>query len=484
MENYYFKKYNKYKFKYLKLKKQVAGAGKGEVNRMNEDSKETAKELNKQLSDLNITKKLKNFYDEKIKLNNQVFGNRRDSEEVKKEKKEKAINELKDQTIKSIFSVDIEPEKLQDLLPALKQDSSQHVSYSEKLEELIGKGIFDDLFKSIETSDLLKNINSIINLYRVVISDENQIPVDRTIIENNIGSKEQMKKFWGEDLVDSLCNKDDRLKYNCFLCSGEISADHKIEMEHKIDTKNAHLIFHPVKLELITLDKKAKEPASPKAPASPNTKMDDKKIDNYMTQWTNFANHSDLSDLYMVINSNTYNSDTYMKNVNDRMKDVNKSMNDLSITFKNYLEKSYIIENDDFNLAFSVIKFWLVEYAYAHHTCNNKKSARTFYKNDKVDSDELDKYYDALKSEVTPVEGHPMKKQRKVTEDNQKEVIKTQIESDPNYQETFICSLELLKRYENEIYSNYAGIKNIDKDLARKILIVKITRMLAYGRSK
>ena len=58
-----------------------------------------------------------------------------------------------------------------------------------------------------------------------------------------------MKKFWGKDLVNKLHAKE--IQYNCFLCSGAITTHHKIEMEHKIDTKNAHLIFHPLKLELI-----------------------------------------------------------------------------------------------------------------------------------------------------------------------------------------------------------------------------------------
>jgi hypothetical protein len=216
-----------------------------------------------------------------------------------------------------------------------------------------------------------------------------------------------------------------------------------------------------------------------------------------MTQWTNFANHSDLSDLsdlYMVINNNTYNSDTCMKNVNDKM-------NDLSDNFKEYLQvNSYNIENNDFNLAFSVIKFWLVEYAYAHQKCNSEKSAKTFYKNEEeatesnnIAMEKLDEYYNTLRIKVNPEDFYKVKKQRvdeegvdeKVDEgDNQNKVISEKLNAgNSNYKETFICSLELLKKYEKEIYTNYAKIKNIDEDLARKILIVKITRMLAYGRS-
>ena len=75
MENYNFKKYYKYKFKYLKLKKQIAGSEKGEVYRINKQNKDTAENLSKQLKKVNITEKLKEFYDKRIEINNQVFLN-------------------------------------------------------------------------------------------------------------------------------------------------------------------------------------------------------------------------------------------------------------------------------------------------------------------------------------------------------------------------------------------------------------------------
>jgi hypothetical protein len=484
MENYYFKKYNKYKFKYLKLKKQVAGSGKlaassvtMEVVSINEQEKYKFKESIKEGIDLKDI--LEQFEEKKKKIEAEPI--KRNSKKAK-EKREEQLKEVAKETLEEIFTkrTNYLKHQIDEMIKALQIDGSQNPSYSGNLEKIINTDIFNNLFESIsgDNKNIFTNIKRILSLiWRV--SNEKDKHFQREDLEYRTSSKEQMKKFWGNRLVDGLCNKDDRLKYNCFLCSGAITKHHKIEMEHKIDTKNAHLIFHPLKLELIKLELiKSNEPGTP-------SKNDD-KMDNYMTQWIEFANadenYSKLLDLYMLINSKTDNSNTCMKNVNDRM-------NDLSENFKKYLvEKFFNIVENDFSLAFSVIKFWLVEYAYAHETCNGEKSDKTFYNNDEVDMGELNEYYTSLEEKVKPEvskvksEEVPAPKKRKVEgEDDQDEVISKQLNPDnTNYQKKFICSLKLLKKYEKEIFAKYANIKNIDVKLAKKMLAIKILRMLAF----
>ena len=161
-----------------------------------------------------------------------------------------------------------------------------------------------------------------------------------------IKEENQMKDIWGNTVTDYAKSKN----ACCYLCNVKIVERAPPEMEHKIVCPivfTQFLHYNRLKKLYFTGDNTAR---------------------SIFMLWSDFKRQHDdsLKKLYMLINCSP--NTKYQKN------NIDTKFNNIFEEFKIYITKEQIKINDnEFIFYKSFIKFWLMEFAYAHHTCNQGK---------------------------------------------------------------------------------------------------------------
>ena len=264
---------------------------------------------------------------------------------------------------------------------------------------------------------------------------------DCTSTSGTSGIKEQiqMQDMWGKELT-KWAKKDKETC--CYLCGHKIvnisGKDGVVpEMEHK---KPCTLAFTTGGLHYRALDL---------------YKFDDKKETIYK-QWKTFVNENlnNFKELYNLINcSNDYTKET-----------INTSFNNI---FKNFRDSIDVTINDQTDFFEELIKFWLLEFAYSHHTCNQAKSSH-----DLIDDTQYNRFTSNIQNRInnnntkTKLELH--------------NTIDNNIINGANNRKDRTCiMLEHLKSTSEEITNKYNAISNvlnIDHESAKLLIIAKNIR--------
>lgn len=162
-----------------------------------------------------------------------------------------------------------------------------------------------------------------------------------------IKEENQMKDIWGKEVTDYAKSQN----ACCYLCNVKIVERAPPEMEHKIVCPivfTQFLHYNRLKKLYFTGDNTAR---------------------SIFMLWSDFKRQHDdsLKKLYMLINCSP--NTEYPKD------SIDKKFNDIFEEFKIYIknEQIRINNNNEFIFYKSFIKFWLMEFAYAHHTCNQGK---------------------------------------------------------------------------------------------------------------
>ena len=169
----------------------------------------------------------------------------------------------------------------------------------------------------------------------------------RGCVTRNIGDAQQMKDMWGRNVTEYAKSAEAK----CYLCGLKIVPYNSCpEAEHKLPAVNMFTDFHHYRILNIYRGKEL-----------------DGVEESIYTLWNNFINnrYTDnteiLKDLYKAINE----TDEYESDNVDQL--YNKLYNTFLIQIGGGL-------NDGMgSYAKDLIKAWLIEFAYAHHICNQVK---------------------------------------------------------------------------------------------------------------
>ena len=186
-----------------------------------------------------------------------------------------------------------------------------------------------------------------------------------------IVEKQQFRDMWGSHVFNQSKTAD----CVCYLCGLPIVPQAPPEMEHKIPSPVMFTtIMHYRQMTMFY----AGEP--------------NKSQDSVYTKWHRFINNADnnanLLRLYNLINGapNTLTSNDYPKDGIDTL---------FSEIFKAFLpDIPYIVRKKKEDFFRYLIKYWLLEFAYSHHLCNQAKSDLPICHTE-------DKYYTAFSNSVS-----------------------------------------------------------------------------------
>jgi hypothetical protein len=170
----------------------------------------------------------------------------------------------------------------------------------------------------------------------------------RTMLERGKTNESQMASVWGNKIVNwAKCSRDNANCPCCFLCGLPIKSANSA-MEHKI----------------------------PSVPAYLNAPHFDRIGQDFFKMWQNYIksqnNFKKLTELYNTINC--WSTDSYNTDL------VNNIFNDIFDAAT--LQK----DPPNYNYWRELLKFWMMEFAYAHAICNSAKSA-TFICGDLTSAD-------------------------------------------------------------------------------------------------
>ena len=260
-----------------------------------------------------------------------------------------------------------------------------------------------------------------------------------------IKEEKQMTDIWGKDVTahakEYAC---------CYLCNVQIVKRAPPEMEHKIVCPivfTQFLHYNRLKKLYFTGD----------------------IMNTIFTLWSVFkdANQTNFQTLYILINCSSSNS--YPKTV------INTGFNDIFKEFKTHIIKSGIKITDRFNNEFlfykSFIKFWLMEFAYAHHTCNQGKHYHSY--NTSCGINDGTAQISKRSNSITD---------NKVTIENQEAGITQIVKGTKNRQTYLINHFKHIIECGKAVCDNYHYISNatsqIDAELATNIFIIKNLRRM------
>lgn len=262
-----------------------------------------------------------------------------------------------------------------------------------------------------------------------------------------VKEEQQMKDIWGIKVVTDYAKSK---KSCCYLCKKNIVPS-VTEMEHKIVCPIVFTQFlHYNKLKKLFF-------------TGNNTSI--------FILWGEFkkTNQDSLTELYKLINCSSSNK-SYPK------EDINAKFIHIFSLFENYIKEEISIYNyDQFNKEFifykSFIKFWLMEFAYAHHTCNQGKHHHSYNTICGI-NEGIKQTYKRSKSTSDP----------KVTKEHRDANITTIVKGTNNRKPYLIAHFNHIKECGNEVCSNYHFIsratERIDAELATSIFIIKNLRRM------
>lgn len=168
----------------------------------------------------------------------------------------------------------------------------------------------------------------------------------RRCVTRNIGDAQQMKDMWGRNVTEYAKSAEAK----CYLCGLKIVPYNSCpEAEHKLPAVNMFTDFHHYRILNIYKGKEL-----------------DGFEESIYTLWNNFINNRYGLD-------NTENLKHLYKAINETDKYDNANVNSLyDNLYSNFLIQ--IDLNDGIgSYAKDLIKAWLIEFAYAHHICNQAK---------------------------------------------------------------------------------------------------------------
>lgn len=271
-----------------------------------------------------------------------------------------------------------------------------------------------------------------------------------------IKEENQMKDIWG-NTVTNYAKTDDA---HCYLCNNNIVTRAPPEMEHKIVCPIVFTQFlHYNKLNKLFFT------------GDTTTSI--------FTLWSDFkkkTNQEILKDLYNLINCSPSNKQYPTDSINTKFKNIFEN-------FKKYINKEISIHtgnefNKEFTFYKSFIKFWLMEFAYAHHTCNQGKHHHPYNTSC------------GMKTGMTQIAKRSKSQtDDKVTKEDQDVGMAEIVKGVTNRKKYLIKHFEHIIECGNEVCSNYHFIsratERIDKELATSIFIIKnLRRMYQSTRAR
>lgn len=299
------------------------------------------------------------------------------------------------------------------------------------------------IHKLLNMENNVSNLNNQLkNIAKEVFNTIMEPRKDCTSTSGTSGIKEQiqMQDMWGKELT-KWAKKDKETC--CYLCGHKIvniSGKGGVvpEMEHK---KPCTLAFTNSSLHYRALDL---------------YKFDDKKETIYK-QWKTFVNKNlnNFKELYNLINcSNDYDKET----INTRFNNI----------FKSFCDSIEVTINDQTYFFEELIKFWLLEFAYSHHTCNQAKSSH-----DLIDDTQYTQFTSKIQNRIL---NNNNKTKLEVTQTGDNNIINGA--ANDRKDRTRIM-LEHLKSTSDEIMNKYSAISNvlnIDHESAKLLIIAKNIR--------
>lgn len=268
-----------------------------------------------------------------------------------------------------------------------------------------------------------------------------------------IKEEKQMTDIWGKNVTahakEHAC---------CYLCNVKIVKRAPPEMEHKIVCPIVFTQFlHYNRLKKLYF-------------TGNNTSI--------FTLWNEFKhkNKDPLQKLYDLINCSESNKGYPKKN-------INTNFDTIFSTFEKYINGAISIHNiENFNNEFlfykSFITFWLMEFAYAHHTCNQGKHYHPYTTSCGINDGTTQI---AKRSKSTT--------DKKVSIENEDAGI-TQIVKGTKSRKTYLIEhFKHIIECGREVCNNYHFISNatadIDAELATNIFIIKnLRRMYQSTKNK
>jgi len=306
-----------------------------------------------------------------------------------------------------------------------------------------------------ELSDLIKglNLNDISPVYnKQLLECFNQANVTGIKIRDAScdfrQEEQQMKDIWGGTVTNHAKSNETC----CYLCNVQIAPNAPPEMEHKIVCPivfTQFLHYNILKRLYFTED----------------------DTTSIFMLWNDFkkikTNQEILKDLYNLINCSP-SKDSYPKQV------IDNKFNNIFSSFEDYIRGQQIIinnNNNEFTFYKSFIKFWLMEFAYAHHTCNQGKHHHSY--NTICGINEGIKQTCKRSKSTTD---------SKVIKEHQAINIGEIVTGVKNRKDYLIAHFNHIKECGSEVCNNYhyisKAIQPIHEELAKNIFIVKNLRRM------
>ena len=262
-----------------------------------------------------------------------------------------------------------------------------------------------------------------------------------------IKEENQMKDIWGITVTDYA-----KGEACCYLCKVKIVKRAPPEMEHKIVCPIVFTQFlHYNKLKKLYF-------------TGDNTRT-------IFMLWSDFKklNQDSLTELYKLINCSPSNKPYPKKNINDNFEAIFEKFN----TYIKSVISIHAIDkfNNEFTFYKSFIKFWLMEFAYAHHTCNQGKHHHSYNTSC------------GMKTGITQTAKRSKSKtDPKVTIENQDVGMTNIVQGTKEREHYLIEHFTYIIECGKEVCNNYHFISNatsqIDAELAGNIFIIKNLRRM------
>lgn len=268
-----------------------------------------------------------------------------------------------------------------------------------------------------------------------------------------IKDEQQMNDIWGIKVVTDYAKSKNAC---CYLCNNKIDPGAPPEMEHKIVCPIVFTQFlHYNRLKNLYF-------------------TGDKTTTSIFTLWNDFKKlkQDSLKNLYSLINCSSSNK--YPK------EDINTKFNDIFTVFKNYIktDKKIKINNDnEFTFYKSFIKFWLMEFAYAHHTCNQGKHHHSYNTSC------------GMKTGITQTAKRSKSKtDNKVKKENDNVGMEKIVQGTKDRTSYLIEHFQHIIECGQKVCNNYQSIsratQQIDAELATSIFIIKNLRRMYQSTKK
>ena len=267
-----------------------------------------------------------------------------------------------------------------------------------------------------------------------------------------IKEEQQMKDIWGNTVTDYAKSNE----ACCYLCNQNIDPSAPPEMEHKIVCPIVFTQFlHYNKLKKVSF-------------TGDTTKT------TIFILWDEFKkqNQNSLTELYELINCSPSNK-PYPK------EDINAKFIHIFSLFEKYITKKIRINNNnEFTFYKSFIKFWLMEFAYSHHTCNQGKHHHPYNTSC------------GMKTGITQTAKRSKSQtDNKVKKENNNVGMKKIVQGTKHRKSYLIKHFKHIIECGQEVCNDYQLIsratQQIDKELATSIFIIKnLRRMYQSTRAR